>query len=149
MDRFRIKALEKLLPMQKGDFIGIFKAMKGLPCTIRLLDPPLHEFVPQTPEDIEDIHILVMAAAEKKAADFVWHNRVGAALPLPSTLVRQILLNLLLNAVQAIAVGGRVECDTHVRGIVPDYQYIVMVVGIGTAVGSVGQHISIAKTLGI
>jgi len=42
----RRKALTKLLPMQKGDFIGIFKAMKGLPVTIRLLDPPLHEFVP-------------------------------------------------------------------------------------------------------
>lgn len=43
----RKKALAKLLPMQKGDFIGIFKAMKGLPVTIRLLDPPLHEFLPQ------------------------------------------------------------------------------------------------------
>ncbi|MBU0672040.1 MAG: pyruvate, phosphate dikinase [Candidatus Margulisbacteria bacterium] len=42
----RIKALAKLLPMQKSDFLGIFKAMKGLPVTIRLLDPPLHEFVP-------------------------------------------------------------------------------------------------------
>ena len=70
---------------------------------------------PLTPQDIEDIHILVMAAAEKKAADFVWHNRVGAPLPLPSTLVRQILLNLLLNAVQAIDAGGRVECDTRVE----------------------------------
>jgi len=69
---------------------------------------------PLTPQDIEDIHILVMAAAEKKAADFVWHNRLDAPLPLPSTLVRQVLLNLLLNAVQAIATGGRVECDTRV-----------------------------------
>ena len=42
----RKKALAKLLPMQKGDFIGIFEAMRGLPVTIRLLDPPLHEFVP-------------------------------------------------------------------------------------------------------
>jgi len=42
----RRKALAKLLPMQKSDFVGIFKAMKGLPVTIRLLDPPLHEFVP-------------------------------------------------------------------------------------------------------
>ena len=42
----REKALAKLLPMQKGDFLGIFEAMKGLPVTIRLLDPPLHEFVP-------------------------------------------------------------------------------------------------------
>lgn len=39
-------ALQKLLPLQRGDFAGIFRAMKGLPVTIRLLDPPLHEFVP-------------------------------------------------------------------------------------------------------
>jgi len=42
----RKKALKKLLPLQKKDFIGIFKAMAGLPVTIRLLDPPLHEFLP-------------------------------------------------------------------------------------------------------
>jgi pyruvate,orthophosphate dikinase len=42
----RREALKKLLPLQKKDFIGIFKAMDGLPVTIRLLDPPLHEFVP-------------------------------------------------------------------------------------------------------
>lgn len=43
-------ALAKILPMQKGDFIGIFKAMEGLPVTIRLLDPPLHEFLPDMEE---------------------------------------------------------------------------------------------------
>ncbi len=43
----REKALAKLLPMQRGDFEGIFEAMKGFPVTIRLLDPPLHEFLPQ------------------------------------------------------------------------------------------------------
>ena len=42
----RRKALSKLLPMQRGDFEGLFRAMDGLPVTIRLLDPPLHEFVP-------------------------------------------------------------------------------------------------------
>ena len=42
----RKKALKKLLPLQRKDFIGIFKALKGRPATIRLLDPPLHEFVP-------------------------------------------------------------------------------------------------------
>jgi pyruvate, orthophosphate dikinase len=42
----RARALEKLLPMQRGDFVGIFRAMAGLPVTIRLLDPPLHEFLP-------------------------------------------------------------------------------------------------------
>lgn len=49
----RLKALAKILPMQKGDFIGIFREMKGLPVTIRLLDPPLHEFLPQEEKDIE------------------------------------------------------------------------------------------------
>jgi pyruvate,orthophosphate dikinase len=49
----REKALAKILPMQKGDFIGIFREMKGLPVTIRLLDPPLHEFLPQEEKDIE------------------------------------------------------------------------------------------------
>ena len=51
----REKALAKILPMQKGDFIGIFREMKGLPVTIRLLDPPLHEFLPQEEKDIEDL----------------------------------------------------------------------------------------------
>ena len=43
----RKRALDKLLPMQKGDFVGIFREMEGLPVTIRLLDPPLHEFLPK------------------------------------------------------------------------------------------------------
>lgn len=51
----RKKAIAKLLPMQKGDFIGIFKAMAGLPVTIRLLDPPLHEFLPHSDKDIADL----------------------------------------------------------------------------------------------
>jgi pyruvate,orthophosphate dikinase len=46
----RLKALAKLLPFQRRDFIGIFEAMNGLPVTIRLIDPPLHEFVPHDPE---------------------------------------------------------------------------------------------------
>jgi len=48
-------ALAKLLPMQRGDFEGIFKAMGDLPVTVRLLDPPLHEFVPHSDADIEKL----------------------------------------------------------------------------------------------
>ena len=48
----RRKALDKLLPMQRGDFEGIYKAMEGRPVTIRFLDPPLHEFLPTADEDI-------------------------------------------------------------------------------------------------
>jgi len=54
-DEARRKALKKLLPLQKKDFINIFKEMKGLPVTIRLLDPPLHEFVPTKKEEIREL----------------------------------------------------------------------------------------------
>ena len=49
----REKALSKLLPMQRKDFIGLYRAMKGQPVTIRFLDPPLHEFLPHTDEEIK------------------------------------------------------------------------------------------------
>src|SRR5690606_8160126 len=45
-DEERQEALDALLPLQRGDFIGIFRSMPGLPVTIRLIDPPLHEFLP-------------------------------------------------------------------------------------------------------
>ena len=51
----RRKALDKLLPMQRGDFEGIYKAMEGRPVTIRFLDPPLHEFLPTADEDIREL----------------------------------------------------------------------------------------------
>lgn len=51
----RLEALAKLLPMQRSDFEGIFKAMDGLPVTIRLLDPPLHEFLPKAEALIEEV----------------------------------------------------------------------------------------------
>jgi pyruvate,orthophosphate dikinase len=51
----RARALAKLLPIQRGDFVGIFREMHGLPVTIRLLDPPLHEFLPQTDADTDEL----------------------------------------------------------------------------------------------
>jgi len=51
----RQKALNELLPMQKEDFKGLFRVMKGYPVTIRLLDPPLHEFLPQEDEQIKEV----------------------------------------------------------------------------------------------
>jgi len=59
----REKALRKILPMQKDDFIGIFEAMDGYPVTIRFLDPPLHEFIPHTDEELKEL-------AEKIGVDF-------------------------------------------------------------------------------
>jgi pyruvate,orthophosphate dikinase len=51
----RRKALEKLLPYQRQDFVELFEIMHGLPVTVRLLDPPLHEFLPTTADEIEDV----------------------------------------------------------------------------------------------
>jgi len=56
----REKALEKLLPLQRGDFVGIFREMSGLPVTIRLLDPPLHEFLPNAEELLTELGELKM-----------------------------------------------------------------------------------------
>jgi pyruvate,orthophosphate dikinase len=69
----RQKALAKILPMQRGDFTGIFREMKGLPVTIRLLDPPLHEFLPQEEKDIEDLArtMGVSVQAIKHKVDFL------------------------------------------------------------------------------
>lgn len=61
----RQKALNKLLPMQRGDFTALFKIMKGYPVTIRLLDPPLHEFVPHTDEEILELSKRINQDAER------------------------------------------------------------------------------------
>ncbi|MDD4402724.1 MAG: pyruvate, phosphate dikinase, partial [Desulfitobacteriaceae bacterium] len=64
----RKKALDKILPMQRNDFEGIFTEMKGYPVTIRLLDPPLHEFLPQDDNDIAELaKELGKAASDLKA----------------------------------------------------------------------------------
>ncbi|HKK00883.1 MAG TPA: pyruvate, phosphate dikinase, partial [Desulfuromonadales bacterium] len=69
----RKRALAKILPMQKGDFLGLFREMKGLPVTIRLLDPPLHEFLPHTDKEIEELAKVmgVQPVKLRQKADFL------------------------------------------------------------------------------
>jgi pyruvate,orthophosphate dikinase len=57
-------ALAKLLPMQRNDFVELFRIMSGLPVTIRLLDPPLHEFLPHTDEDIKQVAVAAGVSVE-------------------------------------------------------------------------------------
>jgi len=64
-EKGRRSALAKLLPMQRSDFFELFSIMKGLPVTIRLLDPPLHEFLPHTDEEIADV-AKAMGQSEEK-----------------------------------------------------------------------------------
>ncbi len=66
----RRAALAKLLPYQRKDFQGIFKAMNGLPVTVRLLDPPLHEFLPHDPESQKDV-AKALGVSPKKIAERV------------------------------------------------------------------------------
>ncbi|WP_112663232.1 pyruvate, phosphate dikinase [Microvirga flavescens] len=61
----RRAALAKLLPMQRADFVELFTIMSGLPVTIRLLDPPLHEFLPHTEEEVQEVAKAMGASAEK------------------------------------------------------------------------------------
>ena len=61
----REAALNELIPFQKGDFKGIYKAMEGRPVTIRFLDPPLHEFVPTTEPEIEDLAKLMNISVQE------------------------------------------------------------------------------------
>ena len=62
----RVIHLDKLLQMQKKDFIGLFTAMDGLPCTIRLLDPPLHEFLPKREDLMLEIKEMEINGAPSK-----------------------------------------------------------------------------------
>jgi pyruvate, orthophosphate dikinase len=69
----RRAALAKLLPMQRADFVELFTIMSGLPVTIRLLDPPLHEFLPHTDEEMREVAAALGVAVEKlqhRAAEF-------------------------------------------------------------------------------
>jgi pyruvate,orthophosphate dikinase len=64
-EKGRRAALDKLLPMQRSDFVELFEIMHGLPVTIRLLDPPLHEFLPKTEEEIAEVAAAMNVDADK------------------------------------------------------------------------------------
>jgi pyruvate,orthophosphate dikinase len=77
-EKDRRVALKKLLPMQRADFIGVFRAMDGYAVTIRTLDPPLHEFLPRREDLMVDIAVLPYAGAKEKKALVEKYKRFGA-----------------------------------------------------------------------
>jgi pyruvate,orthophosphate dikinase len=119
-DAQRDRALTQLLPMQRRDFIGIFKAMDGLPVTIRLLDPPLHEFLPTKPEQFrrlaEDMGLPVDALVDRatqlhEANPMLGHRgcRLGITFPaIYDMQVRAILEAAAVCAKQGVAVKPEV-----------------------------------------
>ena len=88
----RSAALERLLPMQRADFIGIFRAMDGLPVTVRLLDPPLHEFLPYGAAEIKSLarktgqdpaKLRAQVEAHRESNPMLGHRGVRLAMSLP------------------------------------------------------------------
>jgi pyruvate,orthophosphate dikinase len=95
----RVKALDKLLPFQRRDFVGIFKAMDGFPVTIRLIDPPLHEFVPherkKQEELAKDLHLSADVVAQRveqlhEANPMLGHRGCRLAITYPEILEMQV-----------------------------------------------------------
>jgi pyruvate,orthophosphate dikinase len=111
-------ALEKILPMQKGDFKGIFREMKGLPVTIRLLDPPLHEFIPHKDEELHALagKIGVTYDRLKRKADslhefnpMLGHRGVRLGVSYPEIYITQIRATMEAACELAIEEGFKAE----------------------------------------
>ena len=127
----RRQALRQLLPMQRGDFEGIFRAMKGCPVTIRLLDPPLHEFVPHqlaTQKELaEDMHIS-LAAVKSKVAELEEFNpmlghrgcRLGNTYPEITEMQARAIIEAALN-VKAEGIEVKPEIMIPLVGTVEEF----------------------------
>jgi pyruvate,orthophosphate dikinase len=115
----RKAALAKLLPMQRADFEGIFKAMDGLPVTIRLLDPPLHEFLPQKENEFAEVaraagsdpaKLRARAIALHESNPMLGHRGVRLGITYPEIYEMQV--RAMLEA--ALNVGGGVQLEIMV-----------------------------------
>ena len=117
-------ALAKLLPMQKADFQDIFRIMKGLPITIRLLDPPLHEFLPKTDEEIREVAEAAGVAADevrRRAAQLEEANpmlghrgcRLGVTYPEISEMQARAIFEA------ALSVKDEIGEEVHLEIMVP------------------------------
>ena len=109
----RRKALGKILPMQRGDFEAIFREMDGLPVTIRLLDPPLHEFLPQREDDIADVAAALgvpVEAVKKSLVDLHEANPMlghrGCRLAVTHPEIYETQVRAIAEAAAAVAAAG-------------------------------------------
>jgi pyruvate, orthophosphate dikinase len=122
----RRRALEKLLPMQRDDFEGIFRAMDGLPVTIRLLDPPLHEFLPMGSAEIKSlskkmgvdaVRLRGLVEQHREANPMLGHRGVRLGITIPE-----------ITRMQAQAIF-EAAVNVHRAGIVPVPEIMVPLVG--------------------
>jgi pyruvate, orthophosphate dikinase len=109
----RRKALQKLLPMQRQDFIGIYEAMGDLPVTIRLLDPPLHEFLPRTEAEMREL-----AAATGTAVATIRHRAAQLHEANPMLGHRGCRLAITSPEIYEMQVRAIFEAAAHVGGAI-------------------------------
>ena len=119
----RQHALAKLLPFQRNDFVEIFKAMDGLPVTIRLLDPPLHEFLPTEPKQIEQVAQgmgVSPAVVAKRAKDLHEQNPMlghrGCRLAITYPEIYAMQARAILEAAKSVKAAG---VDVHPEIMIP------------------------------
>ncbi|MEQ8785186.1 MAG: pyruvate, phosphate dikinase [Pirellulaceae bacterium] len=119
----RRKALAKLLPHQRKDFIGIFTAMKGLPVTIRLLDPPLHEFLPHDAKSqaavadalgVKASHVKNRVAQLHEANPMLGHRGCRLSVTFPEILEMQVTA-----IVEAVIACKKKNVDAHAEIMIP------------------------------
>ncbi|WP_434043399.1 MULTISPECIES: pyruvate, phosphate dikinase [Sorangium] len=109
----RRRALAKLLPFQRGDFVGVFREMAGLPVTIRLLDPPLHEFLPQDDALLRQLSRAMGVSAEalrRKSQELAEYNPMlghrGCRLAITSPEIYEMQARAILEAACEVAAAG-------------------------------------------
>ncbi|HTU81447.1 MAG TPA: pyruvate, phosphate dikinase [Candidatus Acidoferrales bacterium] len=132
----RAQALAKLLPIQRGDFAGILRAMDGLPVTIRLLDPPLHEFLPPLDQLLVEVTELRIQrgsdSPEFKIRDAVLHRVLQLHEQNPMLGLRVCRLGIVFPEIYAMQVRAIFEaaCALAAEGLDPRPE--VMIPGVGT-----------------
>jgi len=119
----REKALKKLLPYQRKDFVGIFTAMKGLPVTVRLLDPPLHEFLPTEEKSVKEVAAAIgvkprevrrLVTALHEANPMLGHRGCRLAVTYPEILRMQVAA-----IVEAMITCKRKKIDARPEIMIP------------------------------
>jgi pyruvate,orthophosphate dikinase len=122
----RKRALDKLLPFQREDFVGIFREMTGLPVTIRLLDPPLHEFLPNDVKQLEHLSMVMSVPVdklEKRTEDLhefnpmLGHRGVRLAITYPEIYEMQV--RAILEAAQIVARTAKDRSTVHPEIMIP------------------------------
>ncbi|MBV8222582.1 MAG: pyruvate, phosphate dikinase, partial [Candidatus Eremiobacteraeota bacterium] len=131
----RRKCLEQLLPMQREDFRGILRAMKGLPVTIRLLDPPLHEFLPSLDDLLVEVTELRMSKAdpsELSAKERLLRRVRVLHEENPMLGLRVCRLGIVFPEIYQMQVRAIMEAATELKKERVDVKPLIMIPGVGT-----------------